>query len=157
MAPAFWLCGSVGEGSEKGQWPLPTFLCLGESCSPALTLMPDTSVLPCMPLVPFKLLPCCWSSEGVSLSESVCGLFKRNCLGLQMFLPPTQSLLAFTAKSFEDIPSCHWNPGLGGLVWGWDSSLPRYPSQIFIYHTWVRDQPVPFLCPSYQSGWVWFL
>ena len=27
------------------------------------------SVLPCMPLVPFKLPPQCWSSEGVSLSR----------------------------------------------------------------------------------------
>ena len=26
MALACHLCGSVGEGSEKGQWPLPTFL-----------------------------------------------------------------------------------------------------------------------------------
>ena len=32
-----------GEGSEKGQWPL-------------LPLMPDTSVLPCVPLVALKLL-----------------------------------------------------------------------------------------------------
>ena len=28
----------------------------------------NTSVSPCVPLVPFKLLPWCWSSEGVSLS-----------------------------------------------------------------------------------------
>ena len=38
MAPACVLCGSVtlwGEGSEKGQWPLPAF-CLGESYPPAL-------------------------------------------------------------------------------------------------------------------------
>ena len=43
------LAGSVAlleEGLEKGQWPL-------------LTLMPDTSVSACVPLVPFKLLPQC--------------------------------------------------------------------------------------------------
>ena len=54
MAPAV---GSVGgEGLAKGQWPL-------------LTLMPDTSVSPCMPLVTFNLLYQCWSSEGMSLSR----------------------------------------------------------------------------------------
>ena len=54
MAPAV---GSVGgEGLAKGQWPLPI-------------LMPDTSLPPSMPLVPFKLLPRCWSSEGVSLNR----------------------------------------------------------------------------------------
>ena len=37
--------GGVGEeGSAKGQWLL-------------LALMPDTSVSPCIPLVPFKLPP----------------------------------------------------------------------------------------------------
>ena len=48
--------GLWGEGLEKGQWPL-------------LTLMPDTSVSPSMPLVPFKLPPQHWSSEGMSLSS----------------------------------------------------------------------------------------
>ena len=45
-----------GEVSEKGQWPL-------------LALMSDISVSPSMPLVPSKLPPQCWSSEGVSLSR----------------------------------------------------------------------------------------
>ena len=31
--------------------------------------MPDTSVSTCIPLVPFKLLLQCWSSEGESLSR----------------------------------------------------------------------------------------
>ena len=51
MAPVCQLCWGE-EGVEKGQWPL-------------LILMPDTSVPPFMLLVPFKLLPWCWSSEGV--------------------------------------------------------------------------------------------
>ena len=50
-----------------------------------------------MPLVPFKLLPWCWSSERVHVSKSVRGFFKGNCLGLQKFLPPTQSPLIFAA------------------------------------------------------------
>ena len=52
LARSVALCS---EGLEKGQWPL-------------LTLIPDSSVPPIMPLLPFKLLPRSWSSEGVSLS-----------------------------------------------------------------------------------------
>ena len=73
----------------------------------------------------------------------MCGFFKRNCLGFQNFLPPTQSLLVFEVRSFGDLPSWHWNPRLVGLMWGWDSLFLRYPCQMFIHHTWVRDQPVP--------------
>ena len=42
MEPACWLY--EGEGLEKGQWPL-------------LALMPDTSVSPCITLVPFSCCP----------------------------------------------------------------------------------------------------
>ena len=87
----------------------------------------------------------------------MCGFFKRNCLGLQKFLPLIQSLLVFTARSCGDLSSWHWNPELGSLVWGLDSLLLRYPSQIFIYHTWVRDQSILHLHLSYQLGWMWFL
>ena len=85
------------------------------------------------------------------------GFFKMNCLGLQKFLPLTQSLLIFETIGCGDLSSWHWNHGLRGLVWGWDSLFLRYPSQIFIHHMWVWDQPVLCLCPSYQSGWMWFL
>ena len=47
--------------------------------------------------------------------------------------------------------------GWGGLMWGWDSLLLRYPSLIFIYHMWVRDQPILHLCLSSPFGWMWFL
>ena len=87
--------------------------------------MPDISVPPHMPLVPFKLLPHCWSSEGVSLNKFVCGYFKRNCLRLQKFLPSTQSLLVFAARSYGDFSSWHWNLGWGGVVWGYDSLPPE--------------------------------
>ena len=33
-------------------------------------------------LVPFKLLPQCWSSDGLSLSKFMCVFFKRNGVGL---------------------------------------------------------------------------
>ena len=78
----------------------------------------------------------------------MCGFFKRNCLGLQKFLPPTQSPLIFAARNYADLSSWHWNPELGALVWGWDSLLLRYPSQIFIYHIWMRDHPFHIFVPS---------
>ena len=121
--------------------------CVGESCPPALALMPDTSVPFRMPLVPFKLLHQCWSSEGVILSKSVRGFFKRNRLELLKFLLLTQSPLVFAARSFGDLSSCPWNPGQGGLVWGWDALLLRYPSKIFIHYTWVWDQPIHVSSP----------
>ena len=37
--------------------------------------------------------------------DSICGFFKRNCWGLQQFLPPTQSLLDFAARSCADLSS----------------------------------------------------
>ena len=42
---------------------------LSKGTMASLRLMSDTSVSPYMPLVPFKLPPWCWSSEGVSLSR----------------------------------------------------------------------------------------
>ena len=74
---------------------------------------------------------------------------------LEVLLLPQPSLV-FTARSYGDLSSCHWNPGLGGLVWGWDSSLLRYPSQIFIHHMWVCDQHVPRLHLSYLDGCGFF-
>ena len=120
MAHPCWLCVSV-EGGFR------TFLS-GRKLAPSSHLNARHLVPPHMPLVPFKLLPWCWSSEGVNLSKSVCGFFKRNCLGLQRFHPPTQLPLVFAARRYGDSSSWHWNPGLGGLVWGWDSSFLRYPS-----------------------------
>ena len=76
MAPACQVAALWGEDSETYNGLCPSF-CLVESCPPALALMPDTSVSPSMPLVPQ-----CWSSEGVSLSKSVCEFFKWNSLGI---------------------------------------------------------------------------
>ena len=54
------LCGSGGsaqKGDNATAWPLEFYS--GGSCPPALALMPDTSISPLMPLVPFQLLPQC--------------------------------------------------------------------------------------------------
>ena len=112
------------ESSEKEQRPLLIFLS-GESCSPVLALIPYTSVPPCMPLYASTAL---LELRGSILSMFVYRFLKRNCLGLPRILPQTQSPLVFAARSYGDLSSWHWNPWLGVLVWGWDSSLPRYLS-----------------------------
>ena len=131
---------------------------LWESCPAALALMSDTSVLPRMPLVPFKFLPGAGAQrEWVCISLCVVSLRGMNCLWLQQFLPPTQSLLGFFRQELWELIFRvleHW---AGVLVLGWDSLLLRYPSEIFIYYMWMWDQSVPCLRPSYQSGWMWFL
>ena len=59
MESQIWheLDGSVGGGFRKGTIA-------------SVAVMADTSVPPCIPLVPFKLLLQCWTSEGVSLGNS---------------------------------------------------------------------------------------
>ena len=106
---------------------------------------------------PFKRLPWCCSSEGISLSRWVCVcVLQEELLWLQQCLPLTQFPLVFAARSCGDLSFWHWNHGLLGLAWSWDYTFLRYPSWIFIYHTWVKDQLVPCMCSSYQSGWMWF-
>ena len=137
----------MGEGSEKGQWPLPAFLSGGRlSCSSHLDARHFSPSVYAM--VTFKLLPWCWSSEEVSLIKSTCGVCGRKYLGLQKFLSLTQSLLGFAAISYGDSSSWHWSPEQGLLVWGWDSSLSRYLFQICIHHTWMWDQSIPHVCLS---------
>ena len=64
MALACGLCGSEWGGFRKrDNGPL---FCLGEGCPPAFILIPDTSLSSGMPQVPFKLLPQCWTTEGMS-------------------------------------------------------------------------------------------
>ena len=48
----------------------------------------------------------------------MCEFFKRNCLGLEMFLSLTQSLLGFAARSYGGFSPWQWNPGLGGAWCG---------------------------------------
>ena len=76
--------------SQKRNNSLCQYFFLAESCPPqALTLMLNNSFSPNMSLVPFKLLPQHWSSEGVSWVSQGTGPLKRNCLGLQK---PSMSL-----------------------------------------------------------------
>ena len=126
------LCGSVWGRAQKGvnadAWPLE--FCPGGSCLLAFALIPDTSIFPHMPLLPFQLLPRHWSLEGVSLSKSqaCCGTFNRWLLRISPFLLPPQPPLGFTVRSYGDLSSWQWITGLGSLVWGWDPWLPSFPS-----------------------------
>ena len=96
MAPACWLCGSVcgGGGFRKGTM---ASACLSvwekESSSSCLDARHFSSSLYATGAFQAATLVWCRSSEGVSLSKSMCGFFKGNCLGLQKFLPLTQSPL----------------------------------------------------------------
>ena len=140
----------MGEGLSKEQWPLSALLS-GRKLSPALTLMPNNSVPPCMSLVPFKMLPQHWSSELMSLS-SVCRPFRRNCLGLQK---PSVSLSHSRLWFLQPEVMGTYLPGTGSPGWGtWygtgttHSSVGTSTSSIslliFNCHMWVWD-PVHFM------------
>ena len=114
------------EGSEKGQWPLPTFLSGRKpSTSSCLDARHFSSSL--CATGAFQAATPSWSSEGVSLSKSMWEYFKRNCFRLQNFLPPSQQSQVFAARSCGDLSSWHWSPGLEEAQCGsWDSSLPSF-------------------------------
>lgn len=140
------LARSVQGGLSKGiTAPASTFV------PPAWALMLDNSVPPCMSLCP----SCCCPSTGMSLSRSVSGPFKRNSSSL--CLTQSQSSGVFRGRSCGVFSSWHLKPWLGGQVWGWEPSLLRGTSAVkiflpvYIRHTWMWDQPILRLHPSYQS------
>ena len=90
----------------------------------AFAMVLITSPSSSMQLVPFQLLPWCWIPDVLRL----CGSFKWSFLKIQQFLLLPQSSLVFIARSYGDLFSQCWNPGLCGPAWGWDRSLPRYLS-----------------------------
>ena len=84
-------CGAGG-GLRKATVASASPSVLEKAAPSSLALTLDNSVPPHTFLIPFNLPPLQWSSEGVSLSKSVQGPFKRNCLGLQKFLSSTASI-----------------------------------------------------------------
>ena len=114
------------DGSEKEQWPLPPFL-FGRRLSSSSGL--DASHFSSSLYATGSFQDATPVLElGVNLSKSMFGFFKGNCLGLQEFILLTQSPLVFAARSCRGSSFWHWNPGLGFLVWGRDSSSLRCPS-----------------------------
>ena len=77
--------------------------------------------------------------------ESPCaGLSKRRCLRISQFLPPTQFLLDFIARSYENLSSWHRNTGL--VAWH-GAGIPHSQDILpfYIHHTWVWDKPISCL------------
>ena len=78
----FLLCGPEWKRTHKGHNATARSLkfCPGGSCPPALTLVSHTSMSPYLPLVPFQLLPWCWSQrEWVCISpKSTAGPSRRD-------------------------------------------------------------------------------
>ena len=140
--------GMACRGDSAAAWPLE--FCPEGSCLPT-----RTSLSPHLPLVHFQLLPWCWIPEGVRLCESYvcCRPFKR-----MKFLLLPKPRLVFTARSYGDLSSWCWEPGLGSLA-------PEVSLMFFTNNMYMWDCLFPSLhlhaslclCLSYPSGWVWLL
>ena len=131
------LCGSVLDRAEKRYNGYCLQFCLGESCPPALILMPDTSLPPHIPLMPLKMLPQCWSPEIVSLSKSTCRATQEEMPenpGVSFNSTPT----GFYSQKLWGIIFLALNPGLCCLMCGWHPLLPRYSSITYSPHMGLR-------------------
>ena len=73
--------------------------------------MPETSVPPYLPLVPFKLLSLCWSSERVSLSKSVCGSLGGTAWDSRSFFQQLNPCFS-AARTYGDLSTCIGKPGV---------------------------------------------
>ena len=107
--------GFVRGGLIKGTVSSASTSIWEKAVPPALALMLGNSVSPSVFLVPFRLLPQHWNSEGVSLSKSVCRPFKKNCLGCQK---PSLSLSLNPCWFLQPELMGTSLPGTGTLVWG---------------------------------------
>ncbi|KAF6119762.1 hypothetical protein HJG60_010173 [Phyllostomus discolor] len=139
------LAGSValsfcGGRAHKGTVASASTSACEEICPSAIALMLVNSVPPHMsPVLQLR---------GSESSELICGPFKGNCLGIQQFLfPEPQHPLFFTTRSYEELSSWCWNPGLWCLVWGWDPLLQYIPPNLYAPQ-WEQVQPIPCVCLS---------
>ena len=118
--------------------------------------MPDNSVPPHVSLIPFYLMPRCWSSERVSPISLCVGPLRENAWDSRNLLSLSYNPAAFHSQKlwgllFPALESWAGGPGvwLGPLAHG-------IPLPIFLRHSWVWDQTVPHLCPSYQAQCSFF-
>ena len=149
---------------------LSLHLCLGESCPSSSC--PDTKQFSSswhVPGVVFQGSRYCSHAgaqrELVWISPCM-GPLRRTASDSTSFnFPQSQSPLVFTARSYRDFPSWHWNSGLGtccGVVtpcFSWGPPQLSYPSGFL--SLWVWDQSIPHLptaphAPTYLS-WCGFL
>ena len=137
------------EGSGKQQqWPLPALLS-GETCPPPQFLS-WCRTIQFLPVCLWCLSTCCLCVGAQTESKSVHGPFKRKYLGLQKFLSSTALIpTGFYSQKLWKLIFQHWNTELGGLVWGWDPFLLRYPSQFLSPHmgVWPAHYTSPPLLP----------
>ena len=112
--PIFWLCGSVGGRLRKGTMASAAFLS-ERKLSPRSRLDAIHFSFALYATDAFQAATPVLELRG-SEPKSMYGSFKRKCLGLQKFLPLTQSPLLFAARSYGELSFWTWNPGLGGLV-----------------------------------------
>ena len=130
---------------------------LEKAAPAALALMPDCPIPPHVSLVPFKLLPQCWSLEQVRLSKSVCSPLRGTSWDSRSPVSHSAtSWLVFAAKSCGHFSSWHWGPGLEGLVCGTPHSSEGISTaetslSVFICHMWMGGQLILHLHISYQS------
>ena len=94
---------------------------------------------------------CCLEWVGLPPFEDCLDLLAAK---IWRFLLLSQPPLVFTARGNGDLSSQCWHPGLCspglcGLAWAWDHSLPRCPSQHLRRSCPCRLSPG--LCPSYLS------
>lgn len=154
-----WLWG----GLDKKQWLLLHFhccCCWRHLCHLALVLKSVNSILYCMALVPFNLMPQQWSSEQVSLSasKSMCRPFKRITWLSNSPLSHSDTISAdFRSQKLSEIfflalKSWFWEIGvrLGTLVsQGGPPQLMYYSQYLTIMHGWRAN---PFYLPTLPTS-----
>ena len=126
---AIWLhcfvaqCGGKAQRRDRAtDWLLQVCLVLAH--------FPVTSPTPCMRLAPFHLLV--KVDPRVSSSAYVLSPwrpFKLGLLKIWQFLLLSQTPLVFITRSYGDLSSLCWKPGLWGLTWCWDHLLSRFLSR----------------------------
>ena len=126
------LCGSVwGEELERGQC-----CCLASGGLPGthhisshFTHFPYVAVA--LPAVALVVNP---SVGGFAYVLMPCGPFKWTLLKIWHFLLPPKPLLVFTARSYVDLSSWHWNPGLCSVTWAGIACSQGNPPEFYPPH-----------------------
>ena len=126
MESHIWPCCQLfGQWAQQRNHGFCQHFCLGERCP--FRYFPKASQFSSSLYVPgaFELLPQYWSSEQVSVNESMHGPLGGTAWDSRsLCLTQLQSWMVFIARSYS-FSSQHWSPRLGSLVWGLDFSFLR--------------------------------
>ena len=135
-----------GESSKKVQWPLPALLSEGKL---SLSFHADPSHFSSspMPLVPVKMLPQCWISEGVIWVSLCMGPLRGTAWNSRSFLSSITSIpMGFYSQKFWRLIFLVLEPWAGGP--GMDPHSEDIPPNFHLSHMGIG--PPYSLCPSYQ-------